>query len=158
LYVSVEDVFAMVLGGHGDTMVPITRVCTVAGIPISELMAKETIDRIVERTVNGGGEIVSLLKTGGAFYAPSAATVQMVEAIIFDKKQILPAAVYLEGEYGIEGVVVGVPAKLGRNGVEQVIELKLTPEEKQALDKSASAVRELVRVMKLEWNAGNQCQ
>jgi malate dehydrogenase len=150
LDVSVEDVSACVLGGHGDTMVAIPRLSTVGGIPITELLPKDKIDALVERTVKGGGEIVSLLKTGSAYYAPAAATVQMVEAIIFDKKRILPCAAYLEGEYGIEGVYVGVPAKLGANGIEQIIELKLTPEEDAALKRSAEAVRELVSIMKLE--------
>ena len=150
LDVSVEDVSACVLGGHGDTMVAIPRLSTVGGIPITELLPKETIDRIVERTVKGGGEIVSLLKTGSAYYAPSAASVQMVEAIIFDKKKILPCAAYLEGEYGITGAYVGVPVKLGANGIEQIIELKLTPEESEALKRSAEAVRELVNIMKLD--------
>ena len=149
LNVSVKDVFTCVLGGHGDTMVPITRLCTVGGIPIAELLPKEKIDRLVERTVKGGGEIVNLLKTGSAFYAPAAATAQMVDAIILDEKKILPCATYLEGEYGIKGVVVGVPVKLGKNGVEQIIELKLTPEESAALKKSAAAVQELVNIMKL---------
>jgi malate dehydrogenase len=149
LDVSVEDVFACVLGGHGDTMVPITRLSTVGGIPITELLPAETINKIVDRTVKGGGEIVALLKTGSAFYAPSAATVQMVDAILLDKKQILPCAAYLEGEYGIKGLVVGVPAKLGKNGIEKIIEIKLTPEEKAALKKSADAVQELVNIMKL---------
>jgi len=149
LNVSVKDVFTCVLGGHGDTMVPITRLCTVGGIPIAELLPKEKIDSLVQRTVKGGGEIVNLLKTGSAFYAPGVATAQMVDAIILDKKKILPCAAYLEGEYGIEGVVVGVPAKLGKDGVEQIIELKLTSEEDAALKKSADAVRELLSVMKL---------
>jgi len=149
LNVSVEDVSACVLGGHGDMMVPITRLCTVGGVPITELMPKERIDSLVERTVKGGGEIVSLLKTGSAFYAPGAATAQMVDAIILDKKEILSCAAYLEGEYGISGVVVGVPVKLGKNGIEQIIELDLTPEEDAALKKSANAVRELVKVMNL---------
>lgn len=149
LNVSVKDVFTCVLGGHGDTMVPITRLCTVGGIPITELLPEEKIDSLVQRTVKGGGEIVNLLKTGSAFYAPGVATAQMVDAIILDKKKILPCAAYLEGEYGIEGVVVGVPAKLGKNGVEQIIELKLTSEEDAALKKSADAVRELLSVMKL---------
>lgn len=149
LNVSVKDVFTCVLGGHGDTMVPITRLCTVGGIPIAELLPKEKIDRLVERTVKGGGEIVNLLKTGSAFYAPAAATAQMVDAIILDEKKILPCAAYLQGEYGIKGVVVGVPVKLGKNGIEQIIELKLTPEESAALKKSANAVQELVNIMKL---------
>lgn len=149
LDVSVEDVFACVLGGHGDTMVPIPRLSTVGGIPITELLPAETIKRIVDRTIKGGGEIVALLKTGSAFYAPSAAAAQMVEAILLDKKKILPCAVYLEGEYGIRGLVVGVPVKLGKNGIEQIIQIKLTPEEKAVLEKSAEAVRELVNIMKL---------
>jgi len=149
LNVSVNDVFTCVLGGHGDTMVPITRLCTVGGIPITELLPKEKIDSLVERTVRGGGEIVNLLKTGSAFYAPAAATAQMVDAIILDEKKILPCAAYLEGEYGISGVVVGVPVKLGENGIEQIIELKLTSQEDAALKKSANAVRELLSVMKL---------
>jgi malate dehydrogenase len=149
LNVSVKDVSTCVLGGHGDTMVPVIRLCTVAGVPITKLLPKEKIDNLVKRTVKGGGEIVSLLKTGSAFYAPAAATAQMVDTIILDKKEILPCAVYLEGEYGISGVVVGVPVKLGKNGIEQIIELELTPEEDAALKKSANAVRELVDVMNL---------
>jgi len=149
LNVSVKDVATCVLGGHGDTMVPIIRLCTVGGVPITKLLPKEKIDTLVERTVKGGGEIVSLLKTGSAFYAPAAATAQMVDAIILDKKEILPCATYLEGEYGISGVVVGVPVKLGKNGIEQIIELELTPEEDAALKKSANAVRELLKVMNL---------
>lgn len=149
LNVSVKDVFTCVLGGHGDTMVPVTRLCTVGGIPITELLPKEKIDSLVQRTVKGGGEIVNLLKTGSAFYAPGVATAQMVDAVILDKKKILPCAAYLEGEYGINGVVVGVPTKLGKDGVEQIIELKLTSEEDAALKKSADAVRELLSVMKL---------
>jgi malate dehydrogenase len=150
LNVSVEDVYACVLGGHGDTMVAIPRLTTVGGIPITELLPAETVNKIVERTVKGGGEIVALLKTGSAFYAPAAATAQMIESILLDKKRILPCAVSLEGEYGIKGVVVGVPAKIGKNGIEQVIELKLTAEEGAALKKSAEAVRELAKIMKLE--------
>lgn len=149
LGVSVDDVAACLLGGHGDTMVAIPRLTTVGGIPITELLPKDRVDAIVERTVKGGAEIVGLLKTGSAYYAPSAATVQMVEAIIFDRKQILPCAAYLEGEYGIDKAFVGVPAKLGANGVEQVIELKLTPDESEALKRSAEAVKELVGIMKL---------
>jgi malate dehydrogenase len=149
LDVSVKDVSACVLGGHGDTMVPVIRLCTVGGVPITELMVKKKIDSLVERTVKSGGEIVSLLKTGSAFYAPAAATAQIVDAIILDKREILPCAAYLEGEYGISGVVVGVPVKLGKNGIEQIIELELTPEEDAALKKSANAVRELVRIMNL---------
>jgi malate dehydrogenase len=150
LNVSVEDVYACVLGGHGDTMVAIPRLTTVGGIPITELLPAETVNKIVERTVKGGGEIVALLKTGSAFYAPAAATAQMVESILLDKKRILPCAVSLDGEYGIKGVVVGVPAKIGKNGMEQVIELKLTADESAALKKSAEAVRELLKIMKLE--------
>ncbi|MFO7773919.1 MAG: malate dehydrogenase [Dehalococcoidia bacterium] len=149
LNASVKDVSACVLGGHGDLMVPVTRFCTVGGVPITELLSQKKIDSLVERTVKGGGEIVDLLKTGSAFYAPAAATARMVDAIILDKKEILPCAAYLEGEYGIEGAVVGVPLKLGRNGIEQIIELELTPEEETALKKSADAVRELVKLMGL---------
>ena len=149
LDISVKDVATCVLGGHGDTMVPIIKLCTVDGVPITELLPKEKINSLVERTVKGGAEIVSLLKVSSAFYTPAAATAQMVDAIILDKKEILPCATYLEGEYGISGVVMGVPVKLGKNGIEQIIELKLTPEEDAALKKSANAVRELVRVMNL---------
>jgi malate dehydrogenase len=149
LDVSVKDVSTCVLGGHGDTMVPIIRLCTVDGVPITELLTKEKIDSLVERTVDGGGEIVSLLKKGSAFYAPAAAIAQMVDAVILDKKEILQCAAYLEGEYVISGVVVGVPVKLGKNGIEQIIELELTPEEDAALKQSADAVRELVNVMGL---------
>ncbi|MBI4295411.1 MAG: malate dehydrogenase [Chloroflexi bacterium] len=147
--VSVEDVFAFVLGGHGDAMVPIARLSTAGGIPITELLPPETIDRIVQRTVKGGAEIVSLLKTGSAFYAPGAAAAEMVDAILLDRKRILPCAVYLQGEYGINNLFVGVPVKLGRSGMEQVIETKLTAEETTALHKSAETVRELVEIMKL---------
>lgn len=149
LDVSVKNVSTCVLGAHGDTMVPVIRLCTVAGVPITKLLPKEKIDSLVERTIKGGDEIVGLLKTGSAFYAPAAATAQMVDAIILDKKEILPCAAYLEGEYGIDGVVVGVPVKLGKKGIEQIIELELTPEEDAALKKSANAVRELVEVMNL---------
>ncbi len=147
LKVSVENVTAFVLGGHGDTMVPLPRYSTVAGIPITELMDKATIDRLVQRTRDGGAEIVKLLKTGSAYYAPSAAVAEMVEAILKDKKKILPCAAYLEGEYGIKGLFVGVPCKLGERGIEDVIEIKLTPEEDAALKKSAGAVEELVHVL-----------
>lgn len=150
LSVSVDDVAACLLGGHGDTMVAIPRLTTVGGIPMTELLPKDRVDAIVERTVKGGAEIVGLLKTGSAYYAPAAATVQMVEAIIFDKKKILPCAAYLEGEYGITGAFVGVPVKLGTSGIEQIIELKLTEEESAALKRSAEAVKELVAIMKLE--------
>lgn len=149
LGVSVEDVAAYVLGGHGDTMIPLTRMATVGGVPVTEVLPEETISKIVERTVKGGGEIVALLKTGSAFYAPSAGVVQMVDAIILDKHKILPCAAYLDGEYGINGVFVGVPAKLGKNGMEQIIEIKLTPEEEAALKKSVDAVRELIEIMKI---------
>jgi malate dehydrogenase len=149
LNVSVKDVSACVLGGHGDTMVPISRLCTVAGVPITEFLSKERIAGLVKRTVEAGSEIVNLLKSSSAFYAPAAAAAQMVDAIILDKKEILTCATYLEGEYGIKGVVVGVPVKLGRNGIEQIIELRLTPEEEAALKKSAQAVRELIRLMNL---------
>ena len=147
LNVSVENVTAFVLGGHGDTMVPLPRYSTVAGIPITELMDQATLDRIVQRTRDGGAEIVKHLKTGSAYYAPSAAATEMVEAILKDKKKILPCAAYLSGEYGIHGLFVGVPVKLGAKGIEQIIEIKLTPEEKAALDKSAAAVKELVAVI-----------
>ncbi len=150
LNVSPQDVHACILGGHGDTMVAIPRLTTVGNVPLTELLPKDNIDKIVDRTVKGGGEIVALLKTGSAFYAPAAATELMVESVLLDKKRILPCAVYLDGEYDITGVVVGVPVKLGRKGVEQIIELRLTQEESAALKKSAEAVRELVKVMKLE--------
>jgi malate dehydrogenase len=145
--VSVENVHSFVLGGHGDDMVPLPRYSTVAGIPLPDLLPKDRIDAIVERTRKGGAEIVNLLKTGSAYYAPSAAAVEMVDAILKDKKKILPCAVYLEGEYGIDGLFVGVPVKLGSQGVEEVIEIRLTAEEKAALAKSASSVRELVSVL-----------
>jgi malate dehydrogenase len=147
LKVSVENVTAFVLGGHGDTMVPLPRYSTVAGIPITELMDGPTVARLVQRTRDGGAEIVKYLKTGSAYYAPSAAVAEMVEAILKDKKKILPCAAYLEGEYGIKGLYVGVPVKLGEKGIEQIIQIKLTPEEKTALDKSAEAVKELVAVI-----------
>jgi malate dehydrogenase len=147
LKVSVENVTAFVLGGHGDTMVPLARYSTVAGIPITELMDANTIDRLVQRTRDGGAEIVKYLKTGSAYYAPSAAVTEMVEAILKDKKKILSCAAYLEGEYGLKGLYVGVPCKLGTRGIEQIIEIKLTAEEKTALDRSAGAVKELVSVI-----------
>jgi malate dehydrogenase len=149
LDVSVENVTAFVLGGHGDTMVPLARYSTVAGIPITELIAPEKLKALVERTANGGAEIVKYLKTGSAYYAPSASAVEMVEAILKDKKKILPCAVYLEGEYGIKGLFVGVPVKLGANGLEQIIEIKLTADEQAALNKSADAVKELITVIGL---------
>ena len=147
LKVSVENVTAFVLGGHGDTMVPLPRFSTVAGIPLPELLPKEKIDQIVTRTANGGAEIVSLLKTGSAYYAPSAAAVEMTEAILKDKKKILPCAAYLEGEYGINGLFVGVPVKLGERGIEEIIQINLTTDERAALNKSAAAVQELVNVL-----------
>ena len=147
LDVAVEDVTACVLGGHGDTMVPLPRLCTVGGIPLTELLSKEAIDRIVKRTIQGGAEIVSLLKTGSAFYAPGSAAAAMVDAILYDRKRILPCAAYLEGEYGINGVVVGVPVKLGRNGIEQVLEVRLTEQELTALRRSADAVRDLMKAV-----------
>jgi len=147
LKVSVENVTAFVLGGHGDTMVPLPRYSTVAGIPITELIEKSRLDALVQRTRDGGAEIVKYLKTGSAYYAPSAATTEMVEAILKDKKKILPCAAYLQGEYGIDGLFVGVPVKLGAKGLEQIIEIKLTPEEKAGLDKSAAAVKELCGVI-----------
>jgi len=149
LNVSVENVTAFVLGGHGDTMVPLARYSTVAGIPITELIAPEKIEAMVTRTRNGGAEIVKLLKTGSAYYAPSASAVEMVEAILKDKKKILPCAVHLEGEYGIKGLFVGVPVKLGANGCEQIIEIKLTADEQAALNKSADSVKELIAVIGL---------
>ncbi|MBI3630589.1 MAG: malate dehydrogenase [Candidatus Rokubacteria bacterium] len=149
LDVSVENVSAFVLGGHGDTMVPLPRYSTVAGIPITDLLPKDRIDALVKRTAAGGAEIVNLLKTGSAYYAPGAATVEMVEAILKDKKKILPCAAYLSGQYGVTGLYVGVPVKLGRTGVERIIEITLTPEEQAAFQKSADAVRELVEKLKL---------
>jgi malate dehydrogenase len=141
LGVSVENTHAFVLGGHGDTMVPLPRYSTVAGIPITELMKKEAIDKLVDRTRNGGAEIVALLKTGSAYYAPSAATLEMVEAVLLDKKKILPCSAWLDGEYGVKGAFAGVPVKLGARGMEQVIEIKLTPEENTGFMKSVDAVR-----------------
>jgi malate dehydrogenase len=147
LKVSVHDVQAYVLGGHGDTMVPLARMCTVAGIPISKLIRPERVEAIVKRTRDGGAEIVNLLKSGSAYYAPSAAVAAMIDAIMLDRKQILPCAVRLEGEYGIRGLFVGVPVKLGAGGAEQIIELDLTDEERMALRRSADSVQELVGVM-----------
>jgi malate dehydrogenase len=149
LDVSVEDVSAFVLGGHGDSMVPLARYSTVAGIPLPDLMDTETIKRLVDRTANGGAEIVKLLGTGSAYYAPSSSAVQMVEAIVRDKKRILPCSVWLQGEYGQRDVFCGVPIKLGRSGIEQIIQIKLTPEEQKALDKSAQDVRENIAKLKL---------
>jgi malate dehydrogenase len=148
LNVSFENVTAMVLGGHGDTMVPLVRFTSVSGIPLTELADQATIARMVQRTRDGGAEIVKYLKTGSAYYAPAASTTEMVESILKDKKKVLPCAVCLEGEYGIHGLFVGVPVKLGAKGVEQIYEIKLTPEEDAALKKSAAAVQELVDILK----------
>jgi malate dehydrogenase len=147
LNVSVENVTAFVLGGHGDTMVPLPRYSTVAGIPITELIAPDRLEQIVQRTRDGGAEIVKYLKTGSAYYAPSSAFTEMVEAILKDKKKIMPCAIYLQGEYGINGLFVGVPVKLGANGVEKIIEIKLTADEQAQLDRSAGSVKELVAVI-----------
>ncbi len=147
LNVSVDSIDAWVLGGHGDSMVPVVGSTIVGGQPVSKLISKDRLDAIVKRTQDGGAEIVNYLKTGSAYYAPSAAIVQMVESILFDKRQILPCTAYLEGEYGIDGLFVGVPVKLGANGVEEVIEFDLTADESSALKRSADAVRELVEVM-----------
>jgi len=149
LDVSVRDIQAMVLGGHGDTMVPLISYTTVSGIPITQLMDKATLDAIVDRTRNGGAEIVKHLKTGSAYYAPSSGAVQMVEAIVNDQKRILPCSAWLEGEYGMKGLFLGVPVKLGRKGLEKVIEVTLTANERTALEKSAQAVREPMSVVKL---------
>ncbi len=147
--VSVRDIQAMVLGGHGDTMVPLVSYTTVSGIPVRQLLAADKLKAIVDRARTGGAEIVGLLKTGSAYYAPSAAAVQMCEAIVLDQKRILPCAAWLEGEYGMSGLFLGVPCKLGRNGLEQIIEVELTPDEKTALEKSAEAVREPMGAIKL---------
>jgi malate dehydrogenase len=149
LNVSVEDTQAMVLGGHGDTMVPLISYTTVAGIPVTQLLDKPTLDKIVERTRNGGAEIVAFLKTGSAYYAPSAAVTQMAEAIVQDKKRILPCAAWVQGEYGISGVYLGVPCKLGRGGLEKILEVKLSPDEQAALKKSAEAVKETMKAVPL---------
>jgi malate dehydrogenase len=149
LGVSVENTHAFVLGGHGDTMVPLPRYSTVAGIPITELLPRERLEAIVRRTRDGGIEIVNYYKTGSAYYAPSAAVAEMVEAVLRDKKKILPCAAYLQGEYGLRDVYLGVPVKLGRGGVEQIVEITLTPEEKEALERSAQAVRELFGLLKV---------
>ena len=143
LDVSVENVTAFVLGGHGDTMVPLPRYSTVAGIPITELIPEDRLAALVTRTANGGAELVTLLKTGSAYYAPAASVVEMVEAILRDKKKVLPCAAYLEGEYGVKGLFVGVPVKLGRRGIEQILQITLSPDESAALGRSAAAVREL---------------
>src|SRR6266567_4362578 len=147
LGVSVRDVQAYVLGGHGDTMVPLARMCTVAGVPIAQLLLAERIEQIVQRTRDGGAEIVKLLGTGSAYFAPSASVLQMVDSILLDKKMIMPCAVYLQGEYGIQNLFVGAPAQLGARGLEKVIEVELTPNERELLQKSAHAVKELVEVM-----------
>ncbi len=147
LNVSVHDVEGMVLGGHGDTMVPVPSYTTIAGVPISQLMPREQLDKIIDRTRKGGAEIVNLLKTGSAYYAPSSAVVQMIDAIFNDRKKILPCAAYLEGEYGIKGLFVGVPVKLGARGIEEIVQINLTAEEQAALEKSAAAVKELVTVI-----------
>ncbi len=148
LGVSVENITALVLGGHGDTMVPIVRLTNVGGIPLTEMTDQATIERLVQRTRDGGAEIVKYLKTGSAYYAPSAATVEMVESILKDKKKVLPCAAYLEGEYGINGLFAGVPVKLGANGIEQIYQVKLQSDEQAQLDKSAAAVKELIDVIK----------
>jgi malate dehydrogenase len=148
LNVSVENTHAFVLGGHGDTMVPLPRFSTVAGIPITELLPQDRIDALVDRTANGGAEIVKLLKTGSAFYAPASAAVEMAESILKNKKKILPCAAYLEGEYGINDLFIGVPVKLGTKGIEEIIEIELRDDESTALNKSADAVRELKDVLK----------
>ncbi len=149
LNVSVENTHAFVLGGHGDTMVPLPRYSTVAGIPITELLSKERIDALIDRTRKGGAEIVGLIKTGSAFYAPASAAVEMTESILKDKKKILPCAAYLEGEYGINDLFIGVPVKLGKNGIEEIIQISLTDDEKEALQKSADAVAELKALLNL---------
>jgi len=149
LDVPAEDISTCVLGQHGENMVIIPRLSTVKGTPITEILPQETIDKLVERTIKGGAEIIGLLKTGSAFYAPSAAVTRMAEAIILDKKEVLPCATYLDGEYGIKDTVIGVPVKLGKGGIEQIIELELTAEEKTAVATSANAVRELIDTMKL---------
>lgn len=147
LAVSVANVHTCILGEHGENMVVVPRLCTVNGVPLTELLPQDRIDRLVERTVKGGAEIVGLLKTGSAFYAPSAAITQMVEAVAFDKKQILPCATHLDGEYGMRDVVLGVPVKLGKDGIEEVIELELTAEEKARLANSAEAIRKTIKSM-----------
>jgi malate dehydrogenase len=149
LNVSVEDTQAFVLGGHGDTMVPLPRYSTVAGIPITHLLPQDTIDRLVQRTRDGGGEIVNLLKSGSAFYAPGSAVVQMVEAMVKDKKRVLPCTAYLEGEYGLRDIYFGVPVKLGAEGVEQIIEIELTADERAALQASAKEVADTIQLLKL---------
>jgi malate dehydrogenase len=147
LDVSVEDIQALVLGGHGDTMVPLASYTSVSGIPLSQLLPQDAIDRLVDRTRNGGAEIVGYLKTGSAYYAPSSAAVQMVEAILKDKRRILPCAAWLEGEYGMEGLYLGVPCKLGAGGLQQIVEVTLTDDERRELEKSADAVRETMAAL-----------
>lgn len=149
LSVPVSGVSTCVLGEHGQNMVVIPRLATVKGKPITKLLSEEAISRLIERTINGGAEIVSLLKTGSAFYAPSAAATRMVEAIILDKREVMPCAAYLQGEYGIKDVVIGVPVRLGKNGIEEIIEFELTSKEKKALKNSAEAVRKLVKAMEM---------
>jgi malate dehydrogenase len=149
LDVSVQDIQAMVLGGHGDTMVPLVSYTTVSGIPVAQLLDKTKLDKIVDRTRNGGAEIVALLKTGSAYYAPSSAAVQMVESIVRDKKRLLPCAAWLEGEYGLSGMYCGVPCKLGKQGLEAIVELELTAEEKTALHRSAEAVKQTMTTVTL---------
>jgi len=149
LNVSVEDIQAMVLGGHGDTMVPLISYTTVSGIPVTQLMDRETLDKIVARTRSGGAEIVNYLKTGSAYYAPAAAAAQMAEAIVLDKKRVLPCAAYLQGEYGLSGLYMGVPCKLGQTGLEGILEVQLTAEEKAALQKSADSVKQTMEAVKL---------
>jgi len=148
LRVSVRDVSALVLGGHGDTMVPLVRLTTVGGVPVTEMLSGEAIEKIVQRTRDGGAEIVKLLKTGSAFYAPSAAIAQMVDAIVRDRKQILPCTAYLQGEFGIDGLYIGVPVKLGAAGMEEIVDLRLTEEEQAQLNRSADAVRQLLETMR----------
>jgi malate dehydrogenase len=149
LNVSVEDIQTLILGGHGDEMVPLLRYTTISGIPLSQLLSQETIDRVVERTRKGGGEIVNLLKMGSAFYAPSAAAIQMAETILKDKKRILPCCVYLDGEYGLRDICFGVPVKLGAKGVESIIELQLTEDEKRLVSKSSESVKKSIAELKL---------
>jgi malate dehydrogenase len=147
LNVSVEDIQALVLGGHGDTMVPLASCTCVSGIPLTQLLAQDRIDALVDRTRNGGAEIVALLKTGSAYYAPAAAAVQMAEAIVQDRKRVLPCSAWLQGEYGLRDLYLGVPCKLGRSGLEQILEVELTPQEKAALEKSADAVIETMKLL-----------
>jgi len=149
LDISVRDIQAMVLGGHGDTMVPLISYTTVSGIPVTQLLDKGKLDKIVERTRNGGAEIVAFLKTGSAYYAPSSAVVQMVESIVLDQKRLLPCAAWLEGEYGLSGMYCGVPCKLGKNGLEKIIEVQLTADEAAALKKSAEAVKQTMAAVTL---------